>query len=34
VNGVEISFMNKRITGAPTSFAYIFLPSFATIGAP
>ena len=26
VNGVEITYMNNRITGAPTSFAYIFLP--------
>jgi peptide/nickel transport system substrate-binding protein len=34
LNDDEITFMNDRITGAPTSFAYIFLPSFATIGAP
>jgi peptide/nickel transport system substrate-binding protein len=34
LNDHEITFMNDRITGAPTSFAYIFLPSFATIGAP
>ena len=34
LNDNEITFMNNRITGAPTSFAYIFLPSFAMIGAP
>jgi peptide/nickel transport system substrate-binding protein len=28
----EVVFMNKDITGAPTSFAYIYEPSLATVG--
>lgn len=33
VNPYEISFLNKRLTGAPTSFAYVFQPWAAQIGA-
>jgi peptide/nickel transport system substrate-binding protein len=29
----EVVFMNKAITGAPVSFAYIYEPSLATVGA-
>ncbi len=32
-NNDEALFMNDRITGAPVSFAYIYLPSLAMIGA-
>ena len=32
-NNDEVLFMNNRITGAPVSFAYIYLPSLAMIGA-
>jgi peptide/nickel transport system substrate-binding protein len=32
-NNDEALFMNNRITGAPVSFAYIYLPSLAMIGA-
>ena len=28
----ELLYMNKDITGAPASFAYIFEPSLATVG--
>ena len=28
----EILFMNNRLSGAPASFAYIYLPSLAMIG--
>jgi peptide/nickel transport system substrate-binding protein len=28
----EVTYLNKRITGATTSFAYLFAPSLATIG--
>ena len=28
----EVVFMNKAITGAPVSFAYIYEPSLATVG--
>ena len=32
-NDDEVLFMNNRLTGAVTSFAYLYLPSLATIGA-
>jgi peptide/nickel transport system substrate-binding protein len=28
----ELLYMNKNVTGAPVSFAYIFEPSLATVG--
>ncbi len=34
VNPDEGLFLNKSITGAPASFAYIYEPSFAKLGAP
>jgi hypothetical protein len=27
-----VLYMNKKITGAPVSFAYIYEPSLATVG--
>lgn len=33
VNSDEALFMNKRVTGAPASFAYMFMPSLAMVGA-
>ena len=32
-NNDEVLFMSNKITGAPVSFAYIYLPSLATVGA-
>ena len=32
-NNDEVLFMNNRITGAPVSFAYIYEPSLALVGA-
>ena len=28
----ELLFLNSKVTGAPASFAYIFVPSLATVG--
>jgi peptide/nickel transport system substrate-binding protein len=33
VNPDEVVYMRNGVTGAPTSFAYIYEPSLATVGA-
>lgn len=33
-NQYEVLYMNKRVTGAPSSFSYIFSPWAASLGAP
>ncbi len=32
-NQYEVMFLNKRVTGAPSSFSYIFSPWAASLGA-